>query len=619
MIADSATSSADPVVLCVDDDPSTLSALRRVLGREPYQVVTTATPEEALKRVESGPVNLVISDQRMPGMNGSDLLEQVRRKSPSTIRVLLTGYPESGLVSYGLTRGVDWLITKPWSDGALRGALRQLLLEREDGAGRVAGAADGAGPRLIEEITRRLGFFPPLFEPAARVPALLRATWSEMKAAYLDAPFPALFKERLFAYLSRFCSTSYLLVAQACALRPLGMSGREILRLLEEPPPAKDVDLGPAPGASSSWPEPGSEAERGLFRRAVALYRGGAGAGRAREELGRFLGDEGYTRLQALLSFIGLCRSWSESRPEIGPEGDGRVRAHRAALEAQEPRLAAYFAAHAKRTPEKGAEEERDRLTRAQKLQAIGRLSAGIAHEISDPLGYILSNLTALKEYLAELRRLLRADVGEPDVEFLLEDFDQALEETRQGAERIREMAGGLRDFSRADEGGRVEADPREVLEDSLRICWNELKHKAEVTRDYGALPKLECHPGRLGQVFVNLLLNAAEAIEERGEIRVSTRVEGDRAVVRVRDTGRGIPEEALPRIFEPFFTTKPVGEGAGLGLHAAYEIVRAHGGEIDVTSKPGEGTEVSVRLPLAPADPASAPEPGDRKGGERP
>ena len=275
------------------------------------------------------------------------------------------------------------------------------------------------------------------------------------------------------------------------------------------------------------------------------------------------------------------------------------------------------------------AERERDRLTaqllQGQKLQAIGQLSAGIAHEINNPVGYILSNLTALKEYLGDLSRLLRASLaadpglerlrGEIDVEFMLGDFDQALEETRQGAERIRDIVRGLRDFSLADVGERASVDLRDLIEDSLRICWNELKYKAEVKRDYGDVGPVPCYPGRVGQVFVNLLVNAAQAIEERGEIHVSTRVvEGGRAEVRVRDTGRGITEEALPRIFEPFFTTKPVGEGTGLGLHVAYKIVRAHGGEIEVTSKVGEGTEVAVRLPLSePGGPSAGPREGGR------
>src|SRR5688572_2639995 len=123
----------DPVVLCVDDDPSTLSALRRVLRPERYEIVTTSTAEEALKRIETGPVELVISDHRMPGMSGADLLEMVRRVSPRTIRVMLTGFPESRRVGRGQSHGIDWLITKPWSDLALREALRQLLEGREDG------------------------------------------------------------------------------------------------------------------------------------------------------------------------------------------------------------------------------------------------------------------------------------------------------------------------------------------------------------------------------------------------------------------------------------------------------------------------------------------------------
>jgi two-component system, NtrC family, sensor kinase len=150
------------------------------------------------------------------------------------------------------------------------------------------------------------------------------------------------------------------------------------------------------------------------------------------------------------------------------------------------------------------------------------------------------------------------------------------------------------------DEGELRPTDVNKCLEDALRICWNELKYKAEVRKDYAPdLPLVPAYPQRLGQVFINLLVNAGQAIEKRGQVLLSTRVEGEFVVVRVRDTGRGIAPENMSKIFEPFFTTKDVGMGTGLGLHTAYKIVTAHRGKIEISSVVGQGTEFVVRIPL--------------------
>jgi PAS domain S-box-containing protein len=266
-------------------------------------------------------------------------------------------------------------------------------------------------------------------------------------------------------------------------------------------------------------------------------------------------------------------------------------------------------------TRRKEAELERDRLgaqlLQGQKLQALGQLSAGIAHEINNPVGYILSNLNTMDQYAADLVRLLATARGgsdreqldrlwsEVDGDFVVEDFRKAIDESRKGAERIRDIVRSLREFSHVDENQLRDTDLQECLEGSLRLCANEVKYKAVVHRKYGEVPLLKAYPQRLVQVFVNLLVNAAQAISKKGQITLWTDVEEGWARVGIQDNGCGIPSENLERIFEPFFTTKPVGKGTGLGLHVAYKIVRAHGGRIDVRSQVGEGTEFVVRLPL--------------------
>ncbi|HYF01719.1 MAG TPA: ATP-binding protein, partial [Planctomycetota bacterium] len=261
----------------------------------------------------------------------------------------------------------------------------------------------------------------------------------------------------------------------------------------------------------------------------------------------------------------------------------------------------------------------RDGDVYAQKMQVIGRLAVGIAHEINNPLGCILSNLATLSGYARELSRLLtfalsaaaRLPDGDPekemvrvladqlDARFLLEDFRKAADESRQGAETIRDIVRTLRAFSRADDGTTAPVDLSTVVHNALRLARNELKYKATVHCDLGPVPPLRGQALGLEQVVVNLLVNAAQAIPTRGEIFVTAGREGDEAVVRVRDTGPGIPREHLGRLFEPFFTTKPAGQGSGLGLHIAARIVRAHRGRIEARSEPGAGAEFVVRLPL--------------------
>ncbi len=249
------------------------------------------------------------------------------------------------------------------------------------------------------------------------------------------------------------------------------------------------------------------------------------------------------------------------------------------------------------------------KLLQADRLAALGTMAAGVAHEVNNPLGYLSSNLNFIKEGLAELKRALSDPGGprEPEaLRGLLEECVEALDEASQGTRRIREVVGDLTVFARGEEPDAREglADVKRALETSLNMAMPQLKHRAKVVRDVRELPSVRGNESRLGQVFLNLLLNAAQAISEGAagentiEVRAWTELGG--VVVEVRDTGEGIPPENLERIFDPFFSTKPVGVGTGLGLAISHGIITAMQGELMVESTVGKGTCFRVRLPAA-------------------
>ncbi len=264
------------------------------------------------------------------------------------------------------------------------------------------------------------------------------------------------------------------------------------------------------------------------------------------------------------------------------------------------------------------------------KLESIGELSAGIAHEINTPMQFVGSNLTFLREGFADLLELLHRyrklrEILSPheeyaatcddlvrfeeeiDVEYLEEEVPRAFDQTQDGVDRVTRLVQGLKGFAHADRSqAKQDTDINAIIENTLVVCRNEYKYVADVETRLGRLPSIKAHPGDIGQVILNLVVNAAHAIADvseegqgRGRITIETHIEGDEVVVSVADTGKGIPDAIHNRIFDPFFTTKEVGRGSGQGLAIARTIVHdKHGGSLSFTSTPGKGTTFFLRLP---------------------
>jgi signal transduction histidine kinase len=267
-------------------------------------------------------------------------------------------------------------------------------------------------------------------------------------------------------------------------------------------------------------------------------------------------------------------------------------------------------------------------LIQSEKMSTIGQMVAGVAHEINNPISFIYGNINPAARYAHDLVEILQlyqqyypepfpeiADkLAESDADFIAEDFPKILASMEEGANRIKQIVLSLRNFSRLDEKARKLVDIHQGIESTLVILQHRLKEQPKhgeisIIKEYGKLPKIQCYPAQLNQVFMNLLSNAIDALEDSAansgkaiQIRITTEVNGENQVcVRIADNGSGISREVQSKIFDPFFTTKPVGSGTGLGLSISYQIVKeSHGGELRCHSELGQGTEFAIELPIS-------------------
>jgi len=241
---------------------------------------------------------------------------------------------------------------------------------------------------------------------------------------------------------------------------------------------------------------------------------------------------------------------------------------------------------------------QQTQLIQSEKMASLGQMVAGVAHEINTPLGYTRSNVETVKESLGGLRDI----VPEGEAADIFNDLNSLLEDSEHGLEQISELVMSLKNFSRIDRSKTEMFDVNDGLDTALKICHNQMKGRVEIQRAYqGDLPRLPCAPSQINQVFLNILNNAAQAIDGNGIIRIATKSDGDFVQISIRDNGCGMDEQTRAHIFEPFFTTKAVGSGTGLGLSIVFRIIEDHGGSIDVESVPGKGTVFRIKLPLQP------------------
>lgn len=263
-----------------------------------------------------------------------------------------------------------------------------------------------------------------------------------------------------------------------------------------------------------------------------------------------------------------------------------------------------------------------DMLLQSEKMASIGQLAAGVAHEINNPIGFVGSNLSTLSKNITDILRLINAcdeyesyfpqnakDAlnkikEEIDLDYLKDDIHDIINESLHGIGRVKKIVQDLKDFSHVDSAEWTWVNIHDCIDSTLNIASNEIKYKAEIIKEYAELPEIECIASQINQVILNLLVNAAHAIKNRGTITIKTSIlDADSIRIDISDTGHGIEEEHVKRIFEPFFTTKPVGKGTGLGLSLAYGIITKHKGKIRLVSEMGKGTTFMITLPVRRRD----------------
>jgi signal transduction histidine kinase len=338
-----------------------------------------------------------------------------------------------------------------------------------------------------------------------------------------------------------------------------------------------------------------------------------------------FMGRHVLGRLQQVSHYLRLGDDGTAAQPKVPVSGSDEIgdmaRAVELFMEDRRQLARANLELETKRARQeeliKKLAQAQSQLLQSEKMAAIGQLAAGVAHEINNPIGFVSSNLGSLRSYVddlftvlsyyaasegelqAETRAALEKLKHDIDIPFLREDVASLLLESVDGMQRVKRIVQDLKDFSHVDGSETQWANLELGLDSTLNVAASEFRNKAQVVKEYAGIPEIECMPSQINQVFLNLLVNAAQAIEGQGTVTVRTGQAGEAVWVEVQDTGAGINPEHLGRIFDPFFTTKPIGQGTGLGLSLSYGIVQKHGGQITVTSEVGVGSVFRVTLPV--------------------
>ena len=557
-------------LLLVEDSETQALELRLQLEAQGFAVQRCATAEAALDLLNTDLPDLVVADHHLPGMNGDEFTRQMRLSLRTrALPVVMLTSARNG-ERHGFESGADAYVEKSADRDLLVLRIRALLRERKSSATEgPSGAAFRRGRVLVVDgsATYRAFFTGLLTQEGHTVVA---AADRSAALAALDEPGAGF----------------------DCVTLDLVGSAYDGIALCTE---IAERRLKAPEGGGNAFPLVGMAGDKPDKSLLVAAFAAGAD-----DVVSKADGEVLAMRVRGLVR----RRLLEEDNRRISGEFGDRERAVERARAEAEAAAARAALADALEQANRDLEDANRKLTEAQaklvqaaKMASLGELVAGIAHEINNPLAFILAHQGTVERLLGDLPA-----PEAPEGQRALTKARDRVGSMRLGLTRIQELVLNLRKFSRLDEGERGLVNVPEAIETVLALIQHKLGTRIHVERDFSGRPEISCTPALLNQVVMNILGNAADAIHGEGTITVATYSDAETDMIRISDTGPGIPEDLREKIFEPFFTTKPVGSGTGLGLAIAYSVVQAHSGSLTVETAPGGGASFVIGIPRQPA-----------------
>lgn len=562
-------------ILIVEDDPISKALLEKALTKMKEEVVTASTGAEALTVFEREQPRIVISDWIMPEVTGLELCRRIRKHpGGSYTYVIITTVKNSREdILKVFDAGADDYVGKPYDIGELYARL-------------------ATGKRVIQLEDDHRELHDTLVNSRNKVRTVFDALPEEILTVDLN-------------------------------LMIVSMNQSTLMRLAD--------DYENLVGSSCKWLT--EDGDTDFFSQQMEIMvQGCVESGEPQSYHDRYVGSDGRERIierTALplrndagqihqVTFVSRDITESFQTTEEIKQLNQKLKLVSSELIAKNGKLKSAL---------ENLEQTQAKMLQSEKMASIGQLAAGVAHEINNPTGFVSSNLNTLGDYQEDLSRVLsdyqelkdalkalpegvlpetqlaliakvEATEEEIDIEYIQEDVGELIDDSREGTERIKKIVDDLKQFAHPGEEKMKATDVNTGLESTLNVVNNELKYKATIVKELGEVPLVMGYPQQLNQVFMNLLVNAAQAIEKSGEIKIVTTTVDGMVDIRISDTGCGIPEENIHKIFDPFFTTKDVGQGTGLGMNIAYNIISKHNGSIRAESIVGEGTTFIIQLP---------------------
>lgn len=563
-------------ILIAEDDYISRNLLKKMLFEMKHEVVEAENGQQAWELLQKSPYKIVISDWMMPEMDGLELCHRIRNSTQKgyVYIIMLTAKDRKTDLVDVFEAGADDYIPKPFDPEELRARVK-------------------TGERVVRLEERHNALANTLIESRNKLRIVLDSLTEEIVA--LDKDFRILSANQSFVDYAGFdmkTAVGKAVFDDTTHKNPI-VCEAEIKALVE-----KVFDT----GKSESKLLHGTDQDgRDNYRQLSCLA----------------IVNENAQVIQTVVVTKDITEERKKTE-EIHSLNEQLLETS-AQIEAKNEKLESAL---------KRLEETQAHMLQSEKMASIGQLAAGVAHEINNPTGFVSSNLKTLSDYQNDLSELItkyhgliaglktegddntlpdtiksnvesiKAFEEDIDVEFLLEDIVDLIGDCREGTDRIKKIVIDLKDFAHPGEEVIQPTDINNGLDSTLNVVNNELKYKATVHKEFGEIPLVKGVPQQLNQVFMNILVNAAQAIDKKGDIHIKTCLVDQNVTITISDTGSGISEENLNKIFDPFFTTKDIGKGTGLGMNIAYNIIQKHHGTIEVQSEVGKGTAFTISLP---------------------